>query len=153
MFVYLARTPPLFSSKHQGRWLRCQCVDSNTRLIKCFRPVTILQLTCLELLHSLLYKLDLYICIIKVLILLRVLWTAGAQRIAVNEYRHLEKLGYDPKLVFLRAHTAKGYEDLLKGVSYEVVRESGEGLLMWTPVFRHIFGLFREMFSGLFIIF
>ena len=77
----------------------------------------------------------------KVLILLRILWTAGAQRIAVNEYRHLEKLGYDPKIVFLRAHTAKGYEDLLKGVNYEVVRESGEGLL--TP----LFGLVTRLFS------
>jgi len=38
----------------------------------------------------------------KILILLRILWTAGAQRIAINEYNWLKKLGYEPELVFLR---------------------------------------------------
>ncbi|MDG7042145.1 MAG: hypothetical protein JRN22_03755, partial [Nitrososphaerota archaeon] len=38
-------------------------------------------------------------------------------------------------------------------VSYRDAIESEMGMMTWTPVFRHIFGLFREMFSGLFIIF
>ena len=68
----------------------------------------------------------------RVLIVLRILWTAGAQRIAINEYRWLKKLGYDPKIVFLRKGNAKGYEEMLEGIDYRVVRE-GNGPL--TPLF------------------
>jgi hypothetical protein len=51
-----------------------------------------------------------------VLIVLRILWTAGAQRIAVNEYHWLRRLGYDVKLIFLRKGNARGYEELLSDV-------------------------------------
>jgi len=68
----------------------------------------------------------------RVLVVLRILWTAGAQRIAINEYRWLKRLGYDPKLVFLRGTETKGYEEMLGGVDYEVIRW-GNGPL--TPLF------------------
>jgi len=68
----------------------------------------------------------------KILILLRILWTAGAQRIAINEYNWLKKLGYEPELVFLRKGNTKGYEEMLKDINYKVVRE-GNGIL--TPLF------------------
>ncbi|QKR00854.1 glycosyltransferase family 4 protein [Metallosphaera tengchongensis] len=68
----------------------------------------------------------------KILILLRILWTAGAQRIAINEYKTLKELGHEVKIVFLRNSKTKGYEELLKGVDYTVIR-NGSGLL--TPFF------------------
>lgn len=67
----------------------------------------------------------------RILIVLRILWTAGAQRIAINEYRWLKNLGYEPELVFLRKGNAKGYEEMLEDVNYKVIRE-GNGVL--TPV-------------------
>jgi len=60
---------------------------------------------------------------VRVLIVLRILWTAGAQRIAVNEYRWLRELGHEPRILFLRGHGTRGYEELLKGVDYRVLRE------------------------------
>jgi len=72
---------------------------------------------------------------VRVLILLRMLWTAGAQRIAVNEYRWLKKLGYDAQIVFLRASNTKGYEEILKDVEYTVIRKTSGPL---TPVFSAI---------------
>ncbi|WP_016732452.1 glycosyltransferase family 4 protein [Saccharolobus islandicus] len=68
----------------------------------------------------------------KILIVLRILWTAGAQRIAINEYKWLKKLGHEPKIVFLRATKTKGYEELLKDVKFRVIRY-GNGVL--TPLF------------------
>ena len=68
----------------------------------------------------------------RILIVLRILWTAGAQRIAINEYKWLKRLGHDPKIVFLRAEKTRGYEDLLRDVEYRVIRH-GHGIL--TPVF------------------
>ncbi|BDC17391.1 glycosyltransferase family 4 protein [Acidianus sp. HS-5] len=68
----------------------------------------------------------------RILIVLRILWTAGAQRIAINEYKWLKKLGHDPKIIFLRATKTKGYEELLKDVDYRVIRY-GNGIL--TPLF------------------
>lgn len=68
----------------------------------------------------------------RILIILRTLWTAGAQRIAINEYRWLKKLGYEPKLIFLRGTNTKGYEEMLKDIDYKVIRE-GHGI--FTPIF------------------
>ncbi|MFP3130801.1 MAG: hypothetical protein RXR51_04375 [Nitrososphaeria archaeon] len=67
----------------------------------------------------------------KILILLRILWTAGAQRIAINKYNWLKKLGYEPELVFLRKGNAKGYEEMLKDINYKVVREGMESLHLY----------------------
>jgi len=58
----------------------------------------------------------------RVLIISRLLWTAGAQRIAINEYHWLKRLGYDTELVFLRRGNVTGYEELLEEVNYKVVR-------------------------------
>ncbi|AAL62797.1 glycosyltransferase (type 1) [Pyrobaculum aerophilum str. IM2] len=68
----------------------------------------------------------------RVLIISRLLWTAGAQRIAINEYHWLKRLGYDTELVFLRRGNVTGYEELLEEVNYKVVRR-GHGPL--TPFF------------------
>ncbi len=68
----------------------------------------------------------------KILIVLRILWTAGAQRIAINEYKWLRKLGYEPKIVFLRGSDTKGYEEMLNGIDYRIIRY-GNGPL--TPIF------------------
>ena len=57
----------------------------------------------------------------KIIILVRILWTAGAQKIAINEAKTLEKMGHDVKLVFLRrTESAKYLESELKGVNFEI---------------------------------
>lgn len=79
---------------------------------------------------------------IKILLILRILWTAGAQKIAINEYRWLKKLGYEPKLLFLREHKTTGYENLLWDVNYRIVRTEGVGLL--TPMYELLTQLFAK---------
>lgn len=69
----------------------------------------------------------------RIIILLRILWTAGAQKIAVEEYRALRDLGHDVKIVFLRSSDFRGYEDMLTDVNYRVVRKGRSGVL--TPIF------------------
>lgn len=58
----------------------------------------------------------------KIIILLRILWTAGAQRIAIEEAKTLQNLGHEVMIVFLRG-TENGfqYAPLLKGVNYEIM--------------------------------
>jgi glycosyltransferase involved in cell wall biosynthesis len=38
----------------------------------------------------------------KIVILVRILWTAGAPKVAIDEYKVLERLGHDVHLIFLR---------------------------------------------------
>ncbi len=57
----------------------------------------------------------------KIVILVRILWASGAQKIAIEEAKVLTKLGHDVRLVFLREGKS-GYllKDSLSQVNYEV---------------------------------
>lgn len=60
----------------------------------------------------------------KIIILVRILWTAGAQKIAINEAKTLEKMGHEVKLVFLRRTSSARYlESELNGVNFEIVAD------------------------------
>lgn len=57
----------------------------------------------------------------KIIILVRILWTAGAQKIAISEAKELTKMGYEVKLIFLReTESGKNILNELKGVNYEI---------------------------------
>ena len=63
---------------------------------------------------------------VKIVILVRILWTAGAQKIAINEAKTLQSMGHEVKLVFLRStESAKYLESELKGVNFEIFAEDG----------------------------
>lgn len=57
----------------------------------------------------------------KIVILVRILWTAGAQKIAINEALELKRQGHDIDLIFLRrGKTWKAYEELLSKINYRI---------------------------------
>ena len=58
----------------------------------------------------------------KIAIIVRILWTAGTQKIAIMEAKTLKKMGFDVTIYFLRG-TEKGrdYFDILEGLSYTVL--------------------------------
>jgi glycosyltransferase involved in cell wall biosynthesis len=73
---------------------------------------------------------------------LRILWTGGAQKIAIYEYKWLKRLGYEPKLIFLRGGRIIEFEELLRDVDYEIIRTGNLGLL--TPLYSWITHLFAR---------
>ena len=77
----------------------------------------------------------------KIVILVRILWTAGAPKIAIQEAKELKRLGHDVTLVFLRrAKTLGGYSDILNNIDWKVMSEDRNSLL--TPLYDVITGLF-----------
>ncbi len=72
----------------------------------------------------------------KIIILLRVLWTAGAQKIAIREAKELTLLGHEVELVFLRGSLPPEYEEMLLGVKYKILSETGKSWL--SPIYSYI---------------
>ena len=57
----------------------------------------------------------------KIIILVRILWTSGAQKIAIKEAQTLTQLGHEVKLVFLReTESGKLLEPSLASLDYEI---------------------------------
>ena len=76
----------------------------------------------------------------RVVILVRILWTAGAPKIAIHEARTLQEDGHEVTLVFLRSSNLKGYGDLLAGLNCIVVSEDGSSA--FTPIYDRVTRLF-----------
>lgn len=72
----------------------------------------------------------------RVLILLRILWTAGAQKIAIQEAKELKSMGHDVVLVFLKGRKIPEYDELLEGVNYNILSEDGNSIL--SPIYWYI---------------
>lgn len=72
----------------------------------------------------------------KIIILLRILWTAGAQKIAINEARELQFMGNEVELIFLRGKKLPEYDELLKGINYTIISETGNSL--FSPIYQYI---------------
>ncbi|MGI0132120.1 MAG: glycosyltransferase [Thermoplasmata archaeon] len=58
----------------------------------------------------------------RVTILLRICWTGGAQKIAINQALALQDLGHSVRLLFLREGDSKGYSELLEPLNVEMFR-------------------------------
>ncbi|MEM0136541.1 MAG: hypothetical protein QXU18_15160 [Thermoplasmatales archaeon] len=57
----------------------------------------------------------------KIIILVRILWASGAQKIAIEEAKTLKRLGHEVKLVFLReAISGQFLKPTLESVEYEI---------------------------------
>ena len=57
----------------------------------------------------------------KIIILVRILWTAGAQKIAIKEAQELSTLGHDVQLVFLRStESGKNLQSELDKIRYKI---------------------------------
>ena len=77
----------------------------------------------------------------KIVILVRILWSAGAQRIAIKEAKELHQSGHDVKLIFLRRGKTWGvYSRLLQDVDYEVISEGNSSI--FSGLYSFMTGLF-----------
>lgn len=84
---------------------------------------------------------------VRVTILVRILWTAGRPKLAINEARELSAMGHDVTVVFLRKSArVAGYSDLLAGVNHVVLTENNRSPL--TPLYDYITGLFSPDRKG-----
>ncbi len=72
----------------------------------------------------------------KIIILVRVLWTAGAQKIAIREAHELAAMGHNVELVFLRGKKLKEFEGILRDVKYEIVSETGNSI--FSPIYDYV---------------
>jgi glycosyltransferase involved in cell wall biosynthesis len=77
----------------------------------------------------------------RIVLVLRILWTGGAQKIALHEAAELGKLGHDVEVVFLRESGMAGYRDLLSAVNYDVMSKRG-----YTPL-SPVFDLATRLFA------
>ena len=83
----------------------------------------------------------------KIVILVRILWTAGAQKIAINEALELKRQGHDIDLIFLRrGKTWKAYEELLSKINYRIVSEGKSSI--FTGLYSFITSLFMPDRKG-----
>lgn len=72
----------------------------------------------------------------KIVILVRILWSAGAQKIAIKEAKELSILGHDVELVFLRGSQIPEYEEMLRGVNYNILSRTGKSL--FSPIYSYV---------------
>lgn len=72
----------------------------------------------------------------KIIILVRIFWTAGAQKIAIKEAKELQLLGHQAELIFLRGKKVLEYIDLLEGINYKIISETGNSI--FSPLYQYI---------------
>lgn len=83
----------------------------------------------------------------KIAILVRILWSAGTQKIAIQEAITFSQMGHDVELIFLRkTKSGEVYEDMLKGVKYRIVSEVNRSPLV--PLYDFITGIFMSNRKG-----
>ena len=83
----------------------------------------------------------------RIVILVRILWTAGAQKIAIQEAKELKRMGEDVTLVFLRrANRLSGYDDILEDVDYKILSDGKTSL--FTTFYNYITRLFMPDRAG-----
>ncbi|MEM0134361.1 MAG: glycosyltransferase [Thermoplasmatales archaeon] len=82
----------------------------------------------------------------RIIILVRILWASGAQKIAINEARELTNMGHEVKIVFLReTESGRTLEKLLTGIDYEIFSDSG---YRSKPIYSLVTGLFMPEKKG-----
>lgn len=83
----------------------------------------------------------------KIAILVRILWSAGTQKFAIQQAKALTDMGHDVELIFLRrGRNGSVYDDLLKGVSHRVLFEDNQSILV--PLYDYVTGIFMSSRKG-----
>ena len=77
----------------------------------------------------------------RITIVCRILWTAGAPKLAARQAVELAKLGHTVKILFLRGSTLSGYSDILSGLDVDILDVTGNSLL--SPLYDRVTRLFR----------
>ena len=83
----------------------------------------------------------------KVVILCRILWTAGTQKIAIMEAKTFQNMGYDVELIFIREGVKNSYNELLKDLNYKILYTKNPSKL--APFYSYITGIFMPDRKGI----
>ncbi|MEM0135150.1 MAG: glycosyltransferase family 4 protein [Thermoplasmatales archaeon] len=79
----------------------------------------------------------------KICIVVRILWSAGTQKFAIQQAKALQDAGHEVTVIFLRStESGKVYDKLLKNVRYEIISEKN------TSKFVHIYDLITGIFMS-----
>lgn len=71
----------------------------------------------------------------NIVILVRIMWTGGAQKIAIKETEYIQKLGHNVKLIFLRkVQSGELLLDMLKGLNWEIYSESNRSNWVYSSI-------------------
>lgn len=83
----------------------------------------------------------------KIVILVRILWSAGAQKAAIDEAKEFKRMGLDVKLVFLRkTESGNVYLPLLTEIDWEVMSKGTSSFM--TPFYNKLTGIFMPDRKG-----
>jgi glycosyltransferase involved in cell wall biosynthesis len=84
---------------------------------------------------------------LKIGIIVRILWSAGTQKFAIEEARSLQDEGHDVTLIFLRkTQSGDVYLPLLDGLNYKIMEESNTSRFVW--LYDFLTGIFMSSRRG-----
>ncbi len=79
--------------------------------------------------------------------MVRIFWSAGTQKFAIEQAKALSALGHNVDLFFIRkGKNAQAYQDLLRDVNYSVLYESNQSVFV--PLYDFITGIFISNRKG-----
>ena len=83
----------------------------------------------------------------KIGIVVRILWSAGTQKFAIDQALALKNAGHDVTIFFLRkTKNSQAYEELLKTIDYKILTTINQSKL--TPFYDFITGIFIQNRKG-----
>jgi glycosyltransferase involved in cell wall biosynthesis len=83
----------------------------------------------------------------KIVILVRILWSAGTQKTAIKGAIELTEMGHDVELIFLRkGRSSFIYEPMLKGLKYRIINQDGHKTSFFTPLYTFITSIYAHSF-------
>lgn len=83
----------------------------------------------------------------KIAVLVRILWSAGTQKFAIEQAKALSDFGHNVDLIFIRrGKNGNVYDDMLNDVNYRVLYESNRSVFV--PLFDFITGIFMKNRKG-----
>ena len=81
----------------------------------------------------------------KIIILVRILWSAGTQKTAILGAKHLQDLGNEVEIIFIRkGKTSFIYEQMLKGVKYSFLNSTDKNSSILTPLFTILTSIYSK---------
>ena len=80
----------------------------------------------------------------KIAVIVRILWSAGTQKFAIEEAKALSAFDHYVDLIFIRrGKNGHVYDDLLKDINYIVLYESNKSIFI--PVFDFITSIIMKI--------
>jgi glycosyltransferase involved in cell wall biosynthesis len=83
----------------------------------------------------------------RIAIVVRILWSAGTQKFAIEQAKYLAEAGHEVQIIFLRkAKSGDVYNDLLQGLKYKVLTDKNNSIFV--PIYDLLTGIFMHDRKG-----